>query len=268
MRLASVKLASVRPASVRPMRAMILAAGKGTRLRPLTDSTPKPLIDVAGRPMIAFGLDLLREAGICDVIINLHHLGYQIRERLGDGSEFGLRIVYSEEDPILDTGGAIAAAREFLSGNTFVVLNADTAIDLRLRDTIEFHKKCQATATMVLRPDPQVARYGIIEIDRTNRIRRFLGHVRDGDVGPEASLTPLMYAGVQVFEPRMFAYLPGGVYSITRDVYPRLLEAGEPLYGYVHHGYWRVLDTPEDLAAGRRELTRAPGLRGTGADPC
>jgi len=236
------------------MRAMILAAGKGTRLLPLTNSTPKPLIDVAGRPMIAFGLDLLRDAGIRDVVINLHHLGRQIRERLGDGSEFGLRITYSEEDPILDTGGAIAAARQFLSDDTFVVLNADTAIDLRLREVIDFHNKSQATATMVLRPDPSVERYGVIEIDRTNRIRRFLGHFRDGDVGPEALLVPLMYAGVQVFDPRIFDHLPDGVYSITRDVYPQLLKAGEPLYGYVHRGYWRVLDTPEGLAAGRREL--------------
>src|SRR5258706_2851077 len=95
------------------MRAMILAAGKGTRLRPLTDSIPNPLIDVAGQPMIAFPLQLLRNAGIQDVVINLHHLGEQIRSALGDGSTYGVRIRYSEEDPILDSGGGIAAAREF-----------------------------------------------------------------------------------------------------------------------------------------------------------
>ena len=107
------------------MRAMILAAGKGTRLRPLTDSTPKPLIDVVGRPMIAFPLELLRRAGICEVVINLHHLGDKIRAALGDGSAYGVRITYSVEDPILDTGGAIEAAREFLCDGTFVVANAD-----------------------------------------------------------------------------------------------------------------------------------------------
>src|SRR5262249_8423600 len=106
------------------MRAMILAAGKGTRLRPLTDTVPKPLLEVAGRPMIALPLDLLRAAGIRDVVINLHHLGGQLRAALGDGSAYGVRITYSEEDPILDTGGAIAAARDFLIGDTFVVLNA------------------------------------------------------------------------------------------------------------------------------------------------
>lgn len=231
---------------------MILAAGKGTRLRPLTDTVPKPLLDVAGRPMIALPLDLLRQAGIDEVIINLHHLGNQIRSALGDGSRYGVQITYSEEDPILDTGGAIAAARPFLEGDTFVVLNADTAIDLALPAVIDFHRAHGALATMVLRPDPQAARYGIIEIDATQRIRRILGF-------PPAvaePLTALMFAGVHVFDPRVFTYMEAGIYSITRDVYPRLLGAGEPLFGYVHHGYWRVLDTPDDLAAGRCELAQ------------
>jgi mannose-1-phosphate guanylyltransferase len=229
---------------------MILAAGKGTRLRPLTDTTPKPLLDVAGRPMIAFPLEMLRQAGVREVVINLHHLGDQIRAALGDGDKLGVRITYSEENPILDTGGAIAAARPFLSGDTFIVLNADTVIDLQLRAVIDFHRQHGATATMVLRPDPEAVRYGLIEVDETQRIRRFLGFPAEA----EGRLTPLMFAGVHVFEPRLFEYMQPGVYSITRDVYPRLLAAGEPLYGYMHRGYWRVLDTPRDLAAGRREI--------------
>jgi NDP-sugar pyrophosphorylase family protein len=237
------------------MRAMILAAGKGTRLRPLTDTLPKPLVEVAGRPMIAFPLELLRRAGIHEVVINLHHLGEQIRRRLGDGSAYGIGITYSEEDPILDTGGAIAAAREFLSGDTFLVLNADTAIDVALRDVIAFHQQLGGLATMVLRPDPDALRHDDIAIDAHCRIRRFLGHWYGlgTDAAPPAS-ERLMYPGVVAFEPRIFDHLPGGVYSMTREVFPRLLAAGEPFYGYVHRGYWRVLDTPEDLAAGRREL--------------
>jgi NDP-sugar pyrophosphorylase family protein len=247
------------------MRAMILAAGMGTRLRPLTDSVPKPLIEVAGRPMIGFPLGLVRDAGIAEVVINLHHLSEQIRDRLGDGRTYGVRIVYSEEDPILDTGGAIAAAREFLDGDTFVVLNADTFIDLRLQDVIDFHRHHHATATMVLRPDPEAVRRDRIRIDASQRIWRIFdqpgwGGPQTGDPPhpharrAEELPTPFMYAGVMVFEPRAFAYMPPGVYSLTRDVYPRLLAAGEPLYGYIHHGYWRVLDTFEDLAAGRREI--------------
>jgi NDP-sugar pyrophosphorylase family protein len=239
------------------MRAMILAAGKGTRLRPLTEAVPKPLLDVAGQPMIAFPLGLLRSAGIEEVVINLHHLGGQIRSRLGDGSAHGVRISYSEEDPILDTGGAIAAAREFLAGDTFAVLNADTVIDLQLRDVIAFHREQRALATMVLRPDPDAVRKDAIGIDAAQRLRCILGH--PAGVEPGGAAGRLMYAGVMVFEARVFDYLPRGVYSITRDVYPRLLDAGEPLYGYVHRGYWRVLDTPADLEAGRREIAQMRG---------
>lgn len=233
---------------------MILAAGLGTRLRPLTDAIPKPLLDVAGRPMIAFALQLVRAAGIDDVVINLHHLGGQIRRALGDGRAYGLRITYSEEDPILDTGGAIAAARWFLDGDTFVVLNGDTVIDLDLRDVVAFHRDRGALATMVLRPDPAAARYGLVEIDAGARVRRILGHPAAVDV----TLTALMFAGVHVFDPRAFEHFPPGVYSSTRRVYPRLLDHAEPVFGYVHRGYWRVLDTPADLEAGRRELAARP----------
>jgi NDP-sugar pyrophosphorylase family protein len=237
------------------MRAMILAAGKGTRLRPLTDSTPKPLVDVAGRPMIAFPLELLRRAGIDEVVINLHHLGDKIRAALGDGSAYGVRISYSVEDPILDTGGAIEAARTFLAGGTFAVANADVVIDADLRHVIEFHRQHGATVTMVLRPDPQAERKDDIGIDATCRVRRFLG--RDYEAAGTTG-ERFLFASVHLFEPRVFDYLRPGVYSITRDIYPRLLAAGEPVYGYVHCGYWRVLDTPQDLEAGRRELGGRP----------
>lgn len=234
------------------MRAMILAAGKGTRLRPLTESVPKPLVEVAGRPMIAFALQLLRRAGIQEIVINLHHLGHQIRTALGDGSRYGVRITYSEEDPILDTGGAIEAARTFLQDDTFVVANADVVIDLRLRDVIAFHRRCGALATLVLRPDPEAERKDDIGIDETQHIRRFLSRSYGNPLPGTAHR--YMFASVHLFEPRVFDYMQPGVYSITRDVYPRLLAAGEPVLGYVHHGYWRVLDTPEDLRAGREEL--------------
>lgn len=234
---------------------MILAAGKGTRLRPLTETVPKPLIEVAGRPMIAFALACVREAGIRDVIINLHHLGGQIRARLGDGSAYGVRITYTEEDPILDTGGGIANARPWLEGDAFAVLNADTVIDVDLRAVADAHARRRALATMVLRADPDAARYGVIEIDGDNRIRRFLGHADPTLTAAEApGLRALMYPGVTIFDPRIFAYLGPGVYSITRDVFPRLLDAGEPCFGYVYHGYWRVLDNPADLEAGRAEI--------------
>lgn len=233
------------------MRAMILAAGLGTRLRPLTDEVPKPLIDVAGHPMVAYPLAVVREAGIHEVIINLHHLGDQIRAALGDGSRYDLSITYSEEDPILDTGGAIKNAEAFLASDTFVVINGDTVIDLDLRAAIEWHRQHTATATMVLRPDPGYD-YGAIEIDAEDRIRRFLGQPPD----VAEPLQRMMFTGVHIFEPRIFDYMQSGKFGINAATYPAMLAAGEPLYGYRFRGFWSVLDTHELLATGRREIER------------
>jgi NDP-sugar pyrophosphorylase family protein len=233
---------------------MILAAGFGSRLRPLTDEIPKALIPVGDKPLIAYPLALLREAGIREVLINLHHRGDQIRDTLGDGSAYGVSIEYSEEDPILDTGGAIKNAEHFLSGDTFVVLNADTVIDLRLADVIGWHRRKESLATMVLRPDPDAARYGEIEIDSTGRIRRFLGQPASV---PEP-LTALMFAGVHVFEPPVFELMEPGRFGITRVTYPKMLTDGHPLFGYVFRGYWRVLDTHAGLEEGRSDLAGRP----------
>jgi NDP-sugar pyrophosphorylase family protein len=229
---------------------MILAAGFGSRLRPLTDRTPKPLIPVNGKPLIAYALALLRAAGIREVIINVHHRGDQIRAALGTGAAHGVSITYSPEDPILDTGGAIKKAQPFLQDGRFVVLNADSICDIDLRTLVAWHDARGALATMVLRADREAARYGVIEIDADDRIRRFLGQPPDR----AELLTPLMFAGVHVFEPDVFTYMDEGRFGINATTYPRLLAAGCPLYGYTFTGYWRVLDTHAGLAEGRWEL--------------
>jgi NDP-sugar pyrophosphorylase family protein len=235
---------------------MILAAGFGTRLRPMTENIPKPLIPVAGHPMIAYAIALLRSAGIVDIIINVHHLGEQIVEALGDGSAYGVSLTYSREDVILDTGGGIKKAESFLAGSSFVVVNADTVINLDLQEVIAWHRRCRALATMVLRRDPDAERYGTIEIDAESRIRRFLG--RPAQVGEQ--LSAFMFAGVHVFEPALFRYLGEGAFSITRSTYVAMLAAEAPLYGFPFEGYWRVLDTPAGLAVGQQELERPDTL--------
>lgn len=235
---------------------MILAAGLGSRLRPLTDRLPKPLLRVGGHPLIAYPLALLRAAGIRETVINLHHHGAQLRAALG-ARAYGVDITYSEEEPLRDTGGALCAAQRWLAGHRVVLLNSDTLIDLDLRALLAAHAASGATATMVLRHDRAVARYGAIEIDAGGRVRRFLGQ-------PRAVATPLtayMFAGVHVLEPRVFDYLGTGVFGITRQTYPRLLAAGEPVHGYVFDGYWRVLDTHAGLAEGRHDLATRACLR-------
>lgn len=233
------------------MKAMILAAGFGSRLRPLTDRLPKPLIEVGGKPLIAYPLALARAAGIHEVVVNLHHHGAAIRAALGDGAAHGVSIQYSEEDPLLDTGGGILNARALLGDERFVVLNSDSVIDLDLRRLVAWHVAQRGVATMVLRADPAAARFGLVEIDAAQRVRRLLGRPA-AVAGP---LTALMFAGVHVFEPAVFQHMATGTFGIVRQTYPALLAAGCRVSGYVYDGYWRVLDTHAGLAEGRYELT-------------
>lgn len=236
-----------------PRRGMILAAGLGTRLRPHTEQRPKALIDVGGRPMIEYPLRLLAAAGVEDVVINLHHLGEQIRDTLGEGGRYGVRIHYSPEDPILGTGGGVAQARALLGDEPFALANCDALLDVDLAEVWKLHGERRALATLVVRADPQAARYGLLELDETGLVRRFLGR----PPGVAATLAQRMFCGLHVIAPEIFAYMPSaGSFSITRDVYRPLVENGAPLYGFDHGGYWRDLGTPESLAAAREDLAR------------
>ena len=236
-------------------RAMVLAAGRGTRLRPLTDTTPKPLVPVAGRPFLEHILESLRADGIREVVLNLHHLGRRIEEHLGDGASFGLRVRYSWENPILDTGGGIKRAEPLLAGEPFLVLNGDSLLELRLAEVAERHRERGAVATMVVRPDPDAERYGLVELDADDRVRRVSGQP-PGAPGP---LRPFMFPGLHVFEPTIFAWMDAGAaFSVTRVTYPRLLQAGAPVQGFVTSSRWVNIDTFEALAAADTELRRQP----------
>jgi len=239
---------------------MVLAAGLGTRLRPLTLDRPKPLVEVAGQPLITYSLRLLRRYGITDIVINLHHQGEALRDALGDGSRLGVRLLYSEEDPLLDTGGAIKRVEPLLRDDDFVVMNGDTIIDLPLDRLIEAHRARAASATLVLRNDPDQQRYGLIEVGPDLRVARFLGRPEAPAAAP---LTPYMFAGVHILGPRIFRFMPeGGAFSITRETYPAMLGAGEPLYGFPFDGFWRVVDTEADLRRAVEEIgTRSSALR-------
>jgi NDP-sugar pyrophosphorylase family protein len=158
---------------------------------------------------------------------------------------------HSPEDPLLDTGGGIKQAQPLLEGETFIVLNCDTIIDLSLGAVIDFHRHHRATATMVLRPDPDAARYGIIETDQHHRIRRFLG----APAKVPGPLRPWMFTGLHVMEARVFSFMPASrPFSITRETYPQLLLASEPLFGFVHSGPWMVVDSAEGVARAEKKI--------------
>ncbi|HXC51079.1 MAG TPA: nucleotidyltransferase family protein [Candidatus Limnocylindrales bacterium] len=234
------------------LRAMILAAGRGERLRPLTDTTPKPLVVVGGKPLIEYALDSVQRAGIDEVVINLHHLGEQIRAHVGDGSRFGVRVHYSQEDILQDTGGGIRDARRYLDGSTFVTMNSDTIVDVDLTEIVRVHRASGAIATMLLRKDPRMESFGIIETESDGRVGRFLGRARQG---MQAPLEPWMYTGVQVLEPAVFRYLDyEGPFSITKLSYPAMLDAGEKITGLPFDGAWITVGTPAELEQAAKRI--------------
>ncbi|MFP6665119.1 MAG: nucleotidyltransferase family protein [Deltaproteobacteria bacterium] len=248
-----------------PARAIILAAGRGSRLRPLTDHTPKPLVRAGGRPLIGWGLALLRAHGIEDVVINVHHLREQIVAEIGDGASFGLRIRYSVEEELLDTGGGIRQAAELFGvgpgaedGPPLLVLNADVVTDIALDQLLVAHRNNPGGITLVLRDDPRAAAYGLFGINEKMQIRRFLGAG-----APAKGLREYMFASVQVLDPRLIRTMPqSGPFSTMHGIYPRFFQKGVSFHGFVHTGRWYTSDTAEDL----QQLTAALEASG-GLDP-
>jgi len=241
------------------MKAMILAAGLGKRLRPLTENCPKPLLPVGGTPLIVWNLLLLRQYGLRDVMINLHYLGHRIQETLGDGTAWGMHITYSLEGEILGTGGGLKRAEWFFEKKPFLVLNGDILIDLNLTHLIEHHARSGGIATMVLRDDPEVERWGVVETDRQDRVVTINGHGWSGERGKPETLRR-MFAGVHVIHPKLLCYETMEASSII-DAYVTALEQGALVAGYLCHGYWSDVGTPEryahvqrDVAAGRISL--------------
>ena len=233
---------------------MILAAGEGTRLRPITETTPKALVEVGGKPLIDYALETVRRAGLTEVVINLHYLGHMIREHVGDGSAHGLDVLYSSEDPLLGSGGGIVHARDLLGDEPFVTLNADTIVEVDLRAMVSYHTVKGAIATMALRKDARMAEFGLIRTDAAGRIRGFLDHRAEGAESDD-QLEAYMYTGVQVLDPGVFDYMPAqGPFSITSVTYPDMLAADRLLFGYPFDGRWITVGTPAELESANRLL--------------
>ena len=236
------------------MKAMILAAGFGTRLRPLTNVMPKPLLPIAGTPLIVWNLLLLKRYRFQEVIINLHHLGPMIEQTLGDGTRFGLRLQYSHEAVILGTGGGIKQVEAFFSGEPFLVLNGDTLFELDLDALMAFHRERDAAATLVVRKDPEAARWGLVEIGSDRRVMTITGK----GLPAEGPMEPRMFAGIHVLHPRLLRAVPHGKESSIIDAYVRGLHEGERIAAYDLTGYWSDVGTPERYA--QVEQDAAAGL--------
>ncbi len=235
------------------MKAMVLAAGLGIRLRPLTESVPKPLLPLGPHPLLVWNLLLLRRHGVENVVINLHYLGKQIREALGDGAQWRMHLSYSEEPVLLGTGGGIKQVEAFFEDEPFLVLNGDTIADLDLSELVTCHQKKKALATMALRDDPDVDRWGVIETDEDDRVLRIQGK---GDAAQREGVTPRrrMFAGIHVIDPFMLRHVPQGSVSSIIDAYVWWLQRGATVSGYVFSGYWSDVGTPERYAQAQRDV--------------
>jgi NDP-sugar pyrophosphorylase family protein len=227
------------------MKAMILAAGYGTRLWPLTEDRTKPAIPFLGRPLVGYVAEYLGQHGFQDVVVNLHHRPESVRASLGDGSRFGVRLEYIEEPVILGTSGALDNARHLLEGDTFVVVNGKIVTDINLSEALAAHKSSGALATLVLRPNPLRERFSEV-LTRDHLVTGFGGMPAPtpaSDNVPESEV-PLMFTGIQILEPRIFSYIPRGVFShSTTDVYPQAIRAGERVLAHVAEGRWYELST-------------------------
>lgn len=219
------------------MRAIVLSAGYGTRLWPLTEDRTKPAIPILGKPLVGYVAEYLAAYGINEIVVNLHHRPESVRRALGDGGRFGVKLHYVEEPVILGTSGALDNTREFFDHETFVVVNGKIITDIDLSAALETHRAANAIATLVLLPNTRRERFSVVETEN-GRITEFGGMpVGDGPV-------PLMFTGIHILEPRIFEYIPRGVFSDSVvHVYPPAIANGEIVAAHVASGKWRELST-------------------------
>jgi mannose-1-phosphate guanylyltransferase len=238
------------------MQALILAGGKGTRLRPLTMHTPKPIVPIANQPFLLYQLELLKRADVRDVILSLSYQPQKIEDKLGDGTDHNVRISYAVEASPLGTAGAYRNAASLIEQTT-VVFNGDVLTDIDMNDVIRFHRERDAAATIVLTPVENPTAYGLVETDADGRVRRFLEKP-----SPEEVTCDTINAGIYILEPRVLDYIPEGEpFMFEYGVFPQLLERGEAFYAYTWRGYWRDIGTARsylqanlDVLSGRVKL--------------
>jgi NDP-sugar pyrophosphorylase family protein len=235
------------------MKGLILAGGKGTRLRPLTINTPKPVVPVANSPFLLYQIDLMRSGGISEIILSLSYQPRKIEDLLKDGSDHGVWIRYAVEGTPLGTGGAFKNAEEHLDSTT-VVFNGDVLTSLDLSAVIAQHRKRGAIATLVLTPVDNPSAYGLVETGPDGLVQRFIEKP-----GPDEITCNTINAGIYVLEPSVLKYMPRGeAYSFERGLFPTLLEHKETVSSFILDRYWIDIGTPRkylevhhDILAGK-----------------
>ena len=216
------------------MKAVVMAGGEGTRLRPLTSNQPKPMVPIVGRPCMEHIVELLRLHGFDDVIVTLAFLPQAIRGYFGDGEALGVRMEYSVEEAPLGTAGSVRLAADKLD-DTFLVISGDALCDFDLSRLVDFHRERGAAVTVALKSMPNPLEFGIVVTDEEGRIERFLEKPSWSQVFSDTINT-----GVYVIERAVLRHVPRDrPYDFSKELFPLLLEMGRPLYGCVMDGYWQ-----------------------------
>ncbi|MCW2948168.1 MAG: Nucleotidyl transferase [Actinoallomurus sp.] len=239
------------------MKAVVMAGGEGTRLRPMTANQPKPLLPVVNKPIMDHVLRLLKRHGFTETVVTVQFLAALVRNYFGDGEEIGMALSYATEEMPLGTAGSVKNAQDALRDERFLVISGDALTDIDLTDLVRFHKENGALVTIGLKRVPNPLEFGIIIIDDEGRIQRFLEKPTWGQVFSDTANT-----GIYVMEPEVLDHVAAGEpVDWSGDVFPKLLAEGAPLYGYVADGYWEDVGTHEsylkaqaDMLSGRIDI--------------
>ena len=215
------------------MKAVVMAGGAGSRLRPLTINRPKPMVPMVNKSVIGHILDLLKRHGITDVIITLQYMAEDIQDHLGDGHNLGMNIQYSIEETPLGTAGSVKQAQALL-GDTFIVISGDAVTDIDLESVINYHKMKRSMATITLYRVPNPLEYGVIIVNDEGRVQQFLEKPSWGEV-----ISDTVNTGIYVLEPQVLnLFEPGVSFDFSKDLFPILLNRADPMYGFIADGYW------------------------------
>lgn len=215
------------------MKAVVMAGGEGSRLRPLTVKRPKPMVPIVGKPVMEHILKLLQRHGITEVIITVQYLASNIEDYFGSGTQFGMRITYSREDVPLGTAGSVKNAEEYLT-EPFLVISGDALTDYNLTDVIRYHQEKKSLATLMLAHVPNPLEYGVIITNENGHITQFLEKPSWGEVFSDTINT-----GIYVLNPQILSYFEKQKpFDFSQDLFPMMLKKGDPIYGYIARGYW------------------------------
>lgn len=231
------------------MKALVLAAGVGERMRPLTDELAKPLLPIANRPVMAYVIEHLARHGFADIIANLYYKAGDIAEHFRDGASLGVRLTYSFEDELHGSAGSTKRCQEFLDGDTFLVIGSDDLSDMDLTELLRLHRQAGAIASIGLVEVEETSQFGIVVTEEDGRIQQFIEKPKTAPPSNTANTQ------IYLFEPEVFDLIPlGEWYDYGFNVFPELVSRGAPFYGFSLPGYWRDIGSVADYLSAQSDV--------------